>query len=78
VAELQSMAAELQGHLETPHLRWKYAWMRPIFGWKAAKRTQDRLPQLKANWLMLYDKIVFDLENSRATARLPVSAARAN
>jgi glycosyltransferase involved in cell wall biosynthesis len=78
VAELQSMAAELQGHLETPHLRWKYAWMRPLFGWEAAKRAQDGLPQLKASWLMLYDKIVFDLEKNRAATRLPVFAARAN
>src|SRR5262249_48934139 len=35
--ELQRIAAELQGHLEEPRLRWKYAWMKPLFGWKAAK-----------------------------------------
>ena len=34
VAELQALAAQLQGHLETPRLRWKYAWMKPIFGLK--------------------------------------------
>ena len=32
VAELQVLAAQLGGHLETPRLRWKYAWMEPIFG----------------------------------------------
>src|SRR5215470_14389949 len=28
-AELQGMAAEVQGRLEAPRLRWKYAWMEP-------------------------------------------------
>ncbi len=48
VAEMQMMAEQLDGHLETPRLRWKYAWMRPVFGWKAAKWAQDCLPQMKA------------------------------
>src|ERR1700735_3087966 len=50
VAELQGLAAQLQGpRLEDPRLRWKYAWMKPIFGWKAAKWAQSALPQLKAS-----------------------------
>ena len=40
VAELQALAAQLQGHLEAPRLRGKYAWMKPMFGWKAAKWAQ--------------------------------------
>ena len=40
VAELQGMAAQVQGRLEEPCLRWKYAWMKPILGWKAAKWAQ--------------------------------------
>jgi hypothetical protein len=62
VAELQSLAAELQGHLETPRLRWKYAWMRPVFGWKAAKRAQMTLPQLKSAVLRNWDKAMYRLE----------------
>ena len=50
VAELQAMAAQLQGRLEVPRLRWKYAWMKPIFGWKAAKRAQRVLPQRRLRW----------------------------
>src|SRR6202035_4923477 len=33
MAELQDLAAELQGHLEVPTLRPKYAWLEPIFGY---------------------------------------------
>jgi glycosyltransferase involved in cell wall biosynthesis len=66
VAELQALAAELGGHLEAPHLRWKYAWMRPMFGWKAAKRAQWTLPQLKAGFLRYCDKVVYRLEAGRA------------
>jgi hypothetical protein len=28
-------------------LRWEYAWMRPVSGWKAAKWVDRALPQLK-------------------------------
>ena len=34
-AELSSLAAKLQGHLETPSLRWKYAWLSPLLGRKS-------------------------------------------
>src|SRR5262249_49927765 len=37
VKELQLIANQLDGRLEIPRLRRKYAWMSPIFGWKAAK-----------------------------------------
>jgi glycosyltransferase involved in cell wall biosynthesis len=56
VAELQALAAQLQGRLETPRLRWKYAWMKPIFGWKAAKRAQEEIPQVKASLVRRWDK----------------------
>jgi len=56
VKELQDLAARLHGRLETPRLRWKYAWIKPIFGFKAAKRAQTLLPQLKASLLRTCDK----------------------
>ena len=62
VAELQGLAAQLQGHLEVPRLRWKYAWMTPIFGWKAAKRAQMALPALKASLVRSWDKAMYSLE----------------
>lgn len=60
--QLQDIAAELQGHLEAPRLRWKYAWMKPIFGLKAARRAQVVLPQLKASCLRSWDKAMYRLE----------------
>jgi len=61
VAELQGLAAQLQGHLEAPRLRWKYAWMKPMFGWNAAKRAQWTLPQLKASCFRYCDKAMYRL-----------------
>jgi glycosyltransferase involved in cell wall biosynthesis len=68
IAELQSLAAQLRGHLEEPRLRWKYAWMKPVLGWKAAKWAQRALPQLKASCIRQCDKALYRLEADRATA----------
>lgn len=68
VADLQSLAGELQGHLEEPRLRWKYSWMKPLFGWKAAKWAQNTLPQLKASSMRYYDKAIYRWEAGRASA----------
>jgi len=66
VAELQALATELQGHLQQPKLRWKFAWMAPIFGFKTAKRAQMVLPQMKASMIRRWDKAMYRLENSQA------------
>lgn len=63
VAELQGLAAELHGYLEVPQLRWKYAWMKPIFGWRAAKWAQQVLPETKASLMRRWDKAMFEYEN---------------
>ena len=62
VADLQSLAGQLQGRLEEPCLRWKYAWMQPVFGWKAAKWAQTVLPQFKASCLRHCDNAMYRLE----------------
>lgn len=77
VAELQGLAAQLQGHLEVPRLRWKYAWMKPIFGWKAAKRAQMVLPQLKASLVRYWDKAMYRLETRQAVVRHAANAVSA-
>lgn len=69
VAQLQGLAAQLQGNLEEPRLRWKYAWMKPIFGWKAAKRAQMVLPQIRASLARIWDKAMYGLENSDRNAK---------
>ena len=68
VVELQRLASELQGHLDEPSLRWKYAWMKPLFGWKAAKWAQTALPQLRVSLIRRYDKAIYKLEAGRAVA----------
>ena len=57
MAELQALAAELGGRLEEPRLRWKYAWMKPLIGFQAAKRAQLTLPQLNSDLLRKWDKV---------------------
>lgn len=75
VAELQSLAAQLQGHLEEPSLRWKYEWMRPVIGWQGAKWTQSALPQLKAALIRNWDRAMFRLEGERACESRSVESA---
>ena len=36
--------------------------MKPVFGWKTAKRAQSALPQLKASCLRQWDKTMYKLE----------------
>ena len=67
--ELQVLAAELQGHLELPTLRWKYAWMKPMFGSKAAKWAQRVLPETRSWFNRGWDKAMFALETRQATNR---------
>lgn len=64
MAELQGIAAQLQGHLEEPSLRWKYAWLRKIFGYQTARDIQLLLPQYKASLIRSWDKALYRLEKS--------------
>lgn len=73
IAELQSVAAQLHGYLEEPRLRWKYAWLKPLFGWRTAKWTQTVLPLLKASYIRQWDKALYRLESTRQPDELMVS-----
>lgn len=75
VAELQGLATQLQGHLEMPRLRWKYAWMEPILGWKTAKSAQMVLPQLKASLIGHCDKAMYRFESREAGVRQIANAS---
>jgi glycosyltransferase involved in cell wall biosynthesis len=70
VAELQGLAAELHGCLQPPRLGWKYAWIKPFFGWKAAKWAQGTVPQFKTSWIQRWDKAMYDLEAGKQLAAL--------
>jgi glycosyltransferase involved in cell wall biosynthesis len=76
VAELQCLATQLQGSMEVPRLRWKYAWMKPLFGWKAAKMTQMALPQLKAHLIRRWDKTIYRLETPEAAVGQSIDGTR--
>jgi glycosyltransferase involved in cell wall biosynthesis len=70
VTAMQKLAGELGGSLQVPHLRWKYAWMRPVFGWETAKWAQSFLPQLKSACLRECDRAAFLLGEVSAAERL--------
>jgi hypothetical protein len=71
MAEMQRLAAELQGHLEEPRLRSKYAWMKPVFGSGTAKWAQMAVPQIKASCLRSLDKAMYRLETRGAPLAMP-------
>jgi glycosyltransferase involved in cell wall biosynthesis len=61
VAELESLAASLGCKLPAPQLGWKYAWIKPIFGWGPARAAEIMMQQLKASLLRSWDKAMYEL-----------------
>lgn len=59
-SELQALAVQLGSHLDEPRLRWKYAWMKSILGYRTAKTAQMIFPQLKASLLQRWDKAMYE------------------
>jgi glycosyltransferase involved in cell wall biosynthesis len=74
IAQIQSLAGQLGGRMGEPRLRWKYAWMKPLFGWKTAKWAQRVLPETKASLTRGWDKTMFEFE-TRNVAVSPDSRA---
>jgi glycosyltransferase involved in cell wall biosynthesis len=64
VEEAQRLAVELGGELKPPPLRWKYSWIRALFGYDLAKRAQLLLPQVKSSFARGWDKALSRLEGS--------------
>jgi glycosyltransferase involved in cell wall biosynthesis len=64
VRELETLAVSLGGRLEVPRLHWKYAWIKPLFGWGAAKKALIELPQLKNSLLRSWGKAMYQLDKS--------------
>ncbi len=65
VRELEELATNLGGHLEAPHISWKYSWIKRLFGWNVAKRAQLVLPQLRSRLVRSWDKATYNLERAR-------------
>jgi glycosyltransferase involved in cell wall biosynthesis len=66
IADLQSLAEQLGGVLQTPRLRAKYDWMTPILGFGAAKQVQMALPQVKASLVRSWDRAMYRFESRDA------------
>jgi|SRR5271166_2778098 len=67
IAELQVLAAELGGRLEEPVLGWKYAWIKPISRFEAAKWARVTLPELKARLHRQWDKAMYVMDGRTST-----------
>jgi glycosyltransferase involved in cell wall biosynthesis len=61
VKQMEELATGLNGHLETPRLPWKYAWIKNLFGWGFASRAYLCFPKIKWGFLRAYDKVLFRL-----------------
>jgi glycosyltransferase involved in cell wall biosynthesis len=59
---MRQLAVSLGGQLDPPRLSWKYAWVKMLFGWTAAKRVQLRYNRFKLSMLRSWDKALFLLE----------------
>jgi len=71
IAELQSLAAQFDGRLEKPRLRWKYAWMEPVVGFENAKRVQMVLLEFKTSLARRWDKAMFEMKTRSDIAAVP-------
>jgi len=59
--EMQEVAHELGGELQTPRLSWKYSWIEPLFGLGLARRAQILLPRYRWSFVRFCDKMLFRL-----------------
>jgi hypothetical protein len=65
MAELQALAAEMNGTLQPPKFRRKYAWIKPIFGNDSATWAQTAIPELKTRVERKWDKAMFKLQTRK-------------
>ena len=65
VQQMEQMARDLGGQLKAPYLSWKYSWIRAIFGWHAARRSQLTLQGMKASMARRWDNTLFRLERRK-------------
>ena len=68
IGEMQNVAHDLGGELQTPQLSWKYSWIESLFGVGLARRAQMLLPRYRWAFLQFCDKTLFRLENRQSPA----------
>ena len=64
VEEAQQLAETLDGHLEFPRLRRKYAWIETFGGRRAAARAEQTLPNIRMAVARWWDKTMFHFEQT--------------
>jgi glycosyltransferase involved in cell wall biosynthesis len=60
--EVQQLAASLGGRLFLPDASWKYAWIKKLFGFAAAKHTQSYYNRVKCSALRAWDKMMYSFQ----------------
>jgi glycosyltransferase involved in cell wall biosynthesis len=65
VKQAEQMAIDLGSHLEDPHLEWRYAWIKVIFGWRAAKRARTFLRRIRWSFEKFWDKTLARIESRK-------------
>jgi glycosyltransferase involved in cell wall biosynthesis len=70
VSEAEQLAVSLGGLLEAPPLSWKYAWVKALFGWSAAKRFQMRARTLRWSVQRSWDRTLFQLDSKQQLRKL--------
>jgi len=69
VDQVRQIASELGGQVKLPALSWKFAWIRKVFGWPAAKRAQIMLPRYKWSLIRSVDKALSLIDNPHRPAQ---------
>jgi glycosyltransferase involved in cell wall biosynthesis len=65
VEQMRKTAKHLGGQLHSPQLPWKYSWIKELFGWDLAKRTQLFLPKMRWSLVRFWDKALFRIEKRK-------------
>jgi len=61
IQKINTLAQKLGGNLSPPELSWKYAWIKKVFGWEAAKNTRDMARRTKLLAYMNWDRLLYKL-----------------
>ena len=70
VKQLEQLASSLGGRLEAPRFSWKYAWIKKLFGFAAAKHAQLSYNQTKSFALRAWDRMMYSFERDGRLAQL--------
>jgi len=68
VEQAEKLALEMGAPLGPPELSWKYSWIRSVFGWNIAKRSQILSRKSRWRYEKIWDRILLYAED-KETAR---------